>query len=353
LVIVGPDNPLADGIVDVFQRYGIRIFGPSSSAAQIEASKSFAKHVMRAAGVPTAEYWTALSEEEARSIILSVPSQQGLVIKADGLALGKGVVVCNSQSEALAAARDLIKISGKLVIEEKLNGEELSWMAFCDGERCALLEPARDYKRLLDRDQGPNTGGMGAISPVPGVPDSWSQRVKESVFLPTLRELKRRGCEFRGILFAGLMVDLVSDRFWVLEFNARFGDPETQVLMARLEGDLFPWCDAAARGDLSSLPSVIPFRKESAVYVVAGAKGYPERPESGQPIHFSSSSQIFFAGVRSNGSNLVTAGGRVLGALGMGEDLEKARETAYHQLNQVKFEGMQFRSDIGTTERLK
>ncbi|MEO5971434.1 MAG: phosphoribosylamine--glycine ligase, partial [Bdellovibrionia bacterium] len=309
LVVVGPDNPLADGIVDVFEAAGLLVFGPTAGAAQIEASKAFAKAVMKSAGIPTAKYWVAESQEEARKILRSVPwegpDKRGWVVKVDGLAFGKGVKVCNSLAESLEAVNSLAgggpSFAITLVIEERLQGEELSWMAFCDGERCALLQPARDYKRLLDNDLGPNTGGMGSFSPVPGVPESWTERVRESVFLPALREMKRRGNPFKGLLYAGLMVDFASNQFWVLEFNARFGDPETQVLMPRIDGDLYPWLKAAAEGNLSSLPPVVPFKKEAAVVVVAASGGYPDSPRVGKQIKSEvlNETDYFFAGVKS------------------------------------------------------
>jgi phosphoribosylamine--glycine ligase len=366
LVVVGPDNPLADGIVDVFEEAGLLVFGPNASAAQIEASKAFAKAVMKSAKIPTAKYWVAESQEEARKILRSVPwggsEKRGWVVKADGLAFGKGVRVCNSLAEALDAVNALAgggpSFAITLVIEERLQGEELSWMAFCDGERCALLQPVRDYKRLLDNDLGPNTGGMGSFSPVPGVPESWTERVRESVFLPALREMKRRNTSFKGLLYAGLMVDFASDQFWVLEFNARFGDPETQVLMPRIEGDLYPWLQAVAQGDLSSLPPTVPFKKEAALVVVAASGGYPDSPRVGKKITSSvlsdssalrTSASYFFAGVKSTeeGGDLLTAGGRVLGALGLGASIEIAREAAYNNLSQIHFDEMCSRSDIG------
>ncbi len=354
LAVIGPDNPLADGIVDVFEEKGILTFGPRAAAAQIEASKSFAKEIMVAADVPTARYWVAHTEEEAKKILKSVPWKNhsaqknaplGWVIKADGLALGKGVRVCTSLSDALIAATDLIQISNSLVIEEMLSGEEISWMAICDGQNCALLDPARDYKRLLNDNEGPNTGGMGAYSPIQNIPIGFEKRIRERVFLPVLKELNRRGAEFKGVLYAGLMVDFKKDQFWVLEFNSRFGDPETQVLLPRIEGDVDVWFEAAARGNLSILPDRVPFRLDAAVYVVAAAKGYPENPETGKIIEGQSDS-IFYAGVKKENSDLLTSGGRVFGALGMGEDLERAKASAYLKLKQIHFEGMQFRSDI-------
>ncbi|MEK6579481.1 MAG: phosphoribosylamine--glycine ligase, partial [Bdellovibrionota bacterium] len=230
LIVVGPDNALADGIVDAFQEVGLKTFGPTAAAARIESSKAFSKEVMKAAGVATAEFKIMTSVSEAKKFLVSCPwppKSEGWVVKADGLALGKGVRVCTNLSEAVDAVDALIGISGKIVIEEKLVGEELSWFAFSDGERCAVLDTSRDYKKIFDGDLGPNTGGMGAFSPVPEIPDRYFERVRKEVFLPTLAELKKRGTPFRGLLYAGLMVNLRTDEINVIEFNARFGDPET------------------------------------------------------------------------------------------------------------------------------
>ena len=357
LIVVGPDNPLADGIVDVFNRYHLLVMGPTAGAAQIEASKSFAKEVMMSAGVPSAQYWVTDSENNARNILKELSWNKPWVLKADGLAFGKGVKICQTLLEAQEGLSELFQFSKKVVIEEFLQGEEISWMAFCDGERCSLLETARDYKRLLNGAQGPNTGGMGSISPAPGVPNSWFEKVREQVFLPTLAEMKRRGVPFQGVLYAGLMVDFQKDQFWVLEFNARFGDPETQVLLPRIEGDFFEWCQAIAQGDLRSLPDRVPFSKNYAVYVVAAAKGYPEKPESGKVIEVQMNSNervpsFFFSGVKQDDHKLLTSGGRVMGALGLGSTLEEARKTAYEKISQVHFEGIHYRTDIGSREPL-
>jgi phosphoribosylamine--glycine ligase len=359
LAVIGPDQLLAEGLSDALMAEGVLVFGPTAAAARIESSKSFAKDVMKAVGVSTAKSWVAASPEEARKILRSVPwekgggPKRGWVVKVDGLALGKGVRVCEGLDQGLEAVSSLTSLgsAGIFVIEERLFGQELSWMAFCDGERCALLQPARDYKRLLDRDQGPNTGGMGSFSPVPGIPDSWAGRVREQIFLPVLQEMNRRGCPFRGLLYAGLMVDLAADRIWVLEFNARFGDPETQVLMPRIEGDLYPWLVAVAQGDLSSFPEKVPFQSEAAVVVIAASGGYPDSPRVGKKIQISGAPQIFCAGVQldpavGNPPGWVTSGGRVLGALGTGLGLDHARREAYRNLSQIQFEEMQWRSDI-------
>ncbi len=359
LAVIGPDGFLANGIVDVFQSQGIPCFGPSQAAAQIEASKSFAKEVMKAAGVPTAEFTVVYSLDEAEKFLKQAAwgfqssgqsngQTSGWVIKADGLALGKGVQVCHSLEDALIAAKNLIEISGKLVIEECVSGEELSWMAFCDGNLCALLDPARDYKTLLEDGKGPNTGGMGAYSPVSGLPKDLSEKVLSQIFYPTLGEMRKRGIPFRGLLYAGLMYNSVRNTFWVLEFNSRFGDPETQVLLPRMSDDLFDWCMACAKGDLSQFPKKVGFSGDCAVVVVGAAKGYPENPEKGAKLpSLLNAPECFLAGVRENERHeWVTSGGRVLGALGIGKNFEIARVQAYERLKQMSFPGMQFREDI-------
>jgi phosphoribosylamine--glycine ligase len=363
LAVIGPDNALADGIADVFEEAGVPTFGPRAAAARIEASKAFAKDVMAKAGVPTARFQTVRSASEAERFLGEVEWGTGWVVKADGLALGKGVRVCQTRQEAIQAARELVAISGSLVIEERLQGQELSWLAFCDGERAALLEPARDYKRLLEGDEGPNTGGMGAFSPVPGITPELGDRALREIFLPTLKELKSRGAEFRGVLYAGLMVDFSGPhpRLNVLEFNARFGDPETQVLLPRMEGDLLEWCRACASGDLSRLPSRVPFSRDAAVVVIGAAPGYPESPEKGIHLerleaalrgnvapsgHAGEKPAYFCAGVGENAGAWVSAGGRVFGAMGYGATLESARTQAYARLDQAAFARMQGRRDI-------
>ncbi len=369
IAVIGPDNPLADGIVDVFEAAGVPVFGPRAAAARIEASKAFAKELMQAAKVPTARFGVVATAVEAEEFLASpeVSAWPGWVVKADGLALGKGVRVCDSRQDAVQAARELITVSGSLVIEEKLAGEEISWLAFCDGKRSALLPTARDFKRVGDGDQGPNTGGMGAYSPVAEVPAHWNERVRREVFEPVLAEMRRRGSEFRGVLYAGLMVDPSQDRISVLEFNARFGDPETQVLMARMKGDVLPWFEAVSRGDLSPLigsgPGEGPATDGAAVVVVAAAKGYPDLPEKGRNIEFvdglAGSSpdgfpSYFMAGVVKKEGSLVTNGGRVLGAVARGRSVEEARVRAYARLSEVHFEGMQYRRDIAkASERAK
>jgi phosphoribosylamine--glycine ligase len=408
LVVIGPDNALAEGIVDTFEKYGLLCFGPTQSAARIESSKEFAKDIMKAAGIPTAKYFVARSFSEAQKILKSVPwpsvanaqsvatnahavatnahavatnahavanSQttiraKGWVVKADGLAFGKGVEVCRDFEIAEKAALRLITISGTLVIEELLQGEEVSWFAFCDGEESVLFEPARDYKRLKENNQGPNTGGMGAYSPLPEVPLEWTKRIYDEVFSPALREMKKRGTPFKGLLYAGLMCDFPQNRFWVIEFNARFGDPETQVLLPRMIDDFYEWCLATAQGKLRdqiqklgrevSSPQV-KFSPEAAVGVVAAARGYPEQPEKGKSLNGAGLKRTtdgvidyFFAGVsRSEPSGgLETSGGRVYLSLGLGAGFEQARARAYDQINSLQFEGMQVRPDVAEGVKL-
>lgn len=362
LVVVGPDQMLADGVVDRFMEMKIPVFGPTQSAARIESSKAFSKSLMKRAGVPTAEFEVFSEQKKAEEYLKKVPAHswgegRGWVLKADGLALGKGVSVCDSLEVALIEMERLFGISKQLVIEERLSGEEISWMALCDGETVTLLDPARDYKRLRDHQQGPNTGGMGAYSPVKeALEGDLSKCMIEQVFRPVLRELVKQGCPFRGILYAGLMWNRESNRWWVLEFNARFGDPETQALLPRLESDLYEWFFETANGKLDqkiAKDSSLRFSDDFCVYVVASAQGYPESPRKGDAIEGLQvpgkgfGSDLFMAGVARKNGIWVTSGGRVLGALGKGESLSAARARAYHRLGQIKFRGKHIRNDVG------
>lgn len=365
LTVVGPDAYLADGIVDVFTQLGLCVFGPTQAAAQLEASKAFAKGVMAAAGIPTASYQEFLDEASARTYIELLKGP--FVIKADGLALGKGVVVCDSIAEGLEALPRLFAVNGRqkgrVIIEEKVSGEESSWMAICDGEHCAVLEPARDYKTLREGGRGPNTGGMGAFSPVTSYGPEFQERVLREVFQPTLKEMKRRGTPFRGVLYAGLMISGL--KYWVLEFNARFGDPEAQVLLPRIDEnleDFYDLCLLSAQGKMKS-DRAVKMKSEHAVYVVAAAPGYPENPVKGArficKVRESAVPEYFFAGVRKTEKpdEFEVSGGRVFGALGMAKGVgdvcaanaaSTARSLAYDRLRRVSFEGMQIRSDVGS-----
>lgn len=362
LAVIGPDNPLSEGIVDIFEKHQILTFGPRKKAAQLESSKAFAKEVMAAAGVPTAKYKKFEELAEALFFIQEVEWGKGWVVKADGLAFGKGVEVCSDRKQASRAVERLFKISGSLVIEEKLEGEEISWMALCDGKNVVLLDPARDYKPLRENNRGPNTGGMGAYSPVPEVMrDEVFLFLKKNVFQPILAEMRNREIPFQGVLYGGFMWDVrqseLEKQFKVLEFNARFGDPETQVLLPRMQGDFYDWCRACASGKLDQMPARVDFSSQAAVTVVVAAPGYPENPEKDLPISFEDFSPVkvskdlisppcFYAGVKKKNGQFVTDGGRVLSVLGLGDSLSQASDRAYEQLSQLKFDRMHYRRDI-------
>lgn len=350
LVVVGPDNVLAEGAVDIFEEMGIAIFGPTQAAARLESSKIFSKQVMKAAKVPTADSYEVHSVAEAEKLVKDLNWQKKQwVLKADGLALGKGVEICETREQALTALKRLEKYSHSFVIEERLRGKEISWLAFCDGESCSLLAPARDYKTLTAEPLSPNTGGMGAVCPVPLEDKKLADKVRDLVFMPTLREMKKRGTPYKGILYAGLMID--REDFWVLEFNSRFGDPEAQVLLPLIQDDLLEWCLATVEGRLAQKPREVPMFDEYAVYVVAAAPGYPGEVQTGGAImgleNWMKTHSGFFAGVRKDGEQWVTSGGRVLGALGFGNSIAEARTKAFARLEQVNFSGIQFRQDVG------
>ena len=347
LVVVGPEAPLVAGVADALTAAGIPCFGPVAGAARLEGSKAFAKEIMAEAGVPTAGFrvFTSLAEAEAYAV------QCGrIVVKADGLAAGKGVIVATDA----AAAREAVRAVGamgaagqRLVLEELLEGEEVSVIALCDGERYVLLPPAQDHKRVGEGDTGPNTGGMGAYAPAPFLTPAQLDAVGEQVIAPTLATLRRRGIPFRGALYAGLMLTPQGPR--VLEFNARFGDPETQVLMMQLAEDVLPLLEACARGRLESRPLAV--HPGASVGVVLAAEGYPETPRRGQRIEGLQSvpaeTPVFVAGVEERSDGVFTAGGRVLTVCARGEDLADARSRAYASVGHVRFAGMHFRRDIG------
>jgi phosphoribosylamine---glycine ligase len=365
LVVVGPEGPLVAGLVDALAEVGIPAFGPMAAAAHLEGSKAFAKSVMDAAGVPTAG-WVATSSREEALVALDRFASPGVpwVVKADGLAAGKGVVVTADRAEAEAAvdaalvARRFGDAGTTLVIEEFLAGPERSLFAVCDGEDAVLLAPAQDHKRALDGDAGPNTGGMGAFCPVEGfaLGDPHVDALRESVILPILRELARRGSPFRGLLYAGL-VD-TADGPKVLEYNVRFGDPETQVVLPRLTSSLLDLLWAAATGSprtgdgVAAVP--VRFSEDVAVTVVMASGGYPETSTSGVPIEGVGRAdalegvQVVHAGTAHDAEGrLVTAGGRVLAVTGVGRDVDEARSRAYRGVGLVQFDGSQYRTDIG------
>lgn len=364
LTVVGPELPLALGLVDALEATGRRVIGPTKAAARIETSKAFGKEVMNRAGVPTARaaIFTNLAEALAYVAAHGAP----IVIKTDGLAGGKGVTVARSVPEALAAVETLMRKAGKMVkqppdrpgqagqvrpsvvIEECLAGEEVTVMALTDGETILPLESAQDAKRLLDSDQGPNTGGMGAYSPVPWLSPAQREVILREILQPVVKTMADLGTPYRGILYAGLM--MVKGRPYVLEFNARFGDPETQAVLPRLETDVLDLFDALADGKLGE--ETIRWRPEAAVCVVLASKGYPDKPETGQVIHGLAEAEratdtfVFHAGTAEREGNIVTAGGRVLGVTALGPGLVAARARAYQAVGQIRFEGMQHRQDI-------
>jgi phosphoribosylamine--glycine ligase len=333
LVVVGPEAPLVAGIADALRHAGISVFGPGAGAARIEGSKAFAKEVMDAAGVPTAR---ALSSATAPC-----------VVKADGLAAGKGVFVCRTQAEADAGVQAARAFGGGIVVEELLEGPEVSVFALCDGSRAHPFGTARDYKRARDGDAGPNTGGMGAFSPV-GTLDDAADLV-EQIHQPVVEELARRGAPFVGCLFAGLMLTAAGPR--VLEFNARFGDPETQVLIPRVEGDLLEALSATAAGDGASAVALTP---DAAVTVVLTGPEYPDRSDysgaeiSGLEAAAALGAHVFHGGTAQHGETLVTNGGRILSITGTGPTVRDARDLAYRAVAEIRFEGVRSRTDIAS-----
>jgi phosphoribosylamine--glycine ligase len=337
LVVIGPEAPLVTGVADELRHAGIAVFGPSAAAARIEGSKSFAKELMRVAGVPT-----------AASLSVARPP---CVVKLDGLAAGKGVFVCHTAAELEAGLKAAAKAGGQVVIEELLEGHELSVFAICDGSRALPLAPARDFKRLGDSDEGPNTGGMGSYSPVAEIGPDRLEQIVATVHAPVLDELGRRGTPFIGLLYAGLM--LTDAGLKVLEFNCRFGDPETQSIMARLEGDLLAALAAAAGGDLGE--AELGARDDAAVTVVLAGGDYPERSDSGGLIEGIEDARaggalVFHAGTAVRNGRLVTNGGRVLNVTAHGGTLADARAAAYEACERITFPRMHYRRDIAAEE---
>jgi phosphoribosylamine--glycine ligase len=332
LVVVGPELPLVAGLADFLRRNGVAVFGPSKAAAQVEGSKSFAKDVLEVAGVPTA----------ARLAVARPPC----VVKADGLAAGKGVFVCRTQQELDAGLRAASALGGELLIEELLEGEEVSLFVLSDGRAAEPLAPAQDFKRVGDGDTGPNTGGMGAYSPVPGLGEAEVEELVETIHRPVLAELARRGSPFSGLLYAGLM--LTEDGPRVLEFNCRFGDPETQAILPRLEGDLLDALASVAHG---SLDEQVAAGSQAAVTVVLAGGDYPASNDKGTLISGIEEAEaagalVFHAGTARHGQDVVTNGGRILNVTGLGDDLPTARAAAYAAVDAISFAGMRFRGDI-------
>jgi phosphoribosylamine--glycine ligase len=348
LVVVGPEAPLVAGLADALADAGVRCFGPMAAAARLEGSKSFCKEVMEAAGVPTAGYTVVADPQAGLDAIDCYPA----VIKADGLAAGKGVIIAEDEGQAREALDELLVehkfATERVVVEEHLVGEELSLLALCDGEVALPLASAQDYKRIYDDDQGPNTGGMGSYSPVPGVGAARAAEICEAVHQPVLAELARRGASFQGVLYAGLM--MTDHGFKVLEFNARFGDPETQAILPRLRTDLLDLIEAATvPGGLAG--ANLEWAPDTAVTLVLASRGYPASSSTGDVITgldlVPDGVWVTHAGTaRAPDGSFVTAGGRVLAVTALGTDAASARDAAYAAADMIEFDGRQLRRDV-------
>lgn len=355
LTVVGPELPLDRGLVDAFSARGLLSCGPTRAAARLECSKVFAKEFMARHGIPTARYRVCGMAAEARDVVASGELGFPVVVKADGLAAGKGVVVAADRREAdraIAAAmedRQFGDAGLRIVLEECLTGPEVSFFALCDGTRALPIASAQDHKRILDDDRGPNTGGMGAFSPSPLVDAALEAQIMREIVDPVLRGMRAEGHEYRGFLYAGLMLTCQGPR--VIEFNVRFGDPEAQVVIPLIAGDLAPALRAAAAGNLDG--ARLPLRPEKQVGVVLASRGYPGPVRSGTPIEGLQAGAsadgvlVFHAGTRRDGDTIVTAGGRVLTVVGRGHTFEDAITRAYDAVSRISFEGMQYRRDIG------
>ena len=353
LVVIGPEAPLAAGLADDLRAHRLTVFGPGADGAKLEASKAWAKQLMTQAGVPTAPSWLVTSRREALDLLHRLG--RPLVVKADGLAAGKGVTVANTMAEAEAAVDRAFtgafgRAGERLVLEERLEGPEVSVLALCDGRDLVLLPPAQDHKRIGEGDTGPNTGGMGAYAPVPFLDRQDLEHVRSTVFLPVLAALRERGIDYRGVIYAGMMLTAAGPT--VIEFNCRFGDPECQCLLPLLDGNLAAVLQACALGQLAQAPALTTRHSAACACVVAAAEGYPGPIRHGDPITDTgrpeSRSMVFYAGVkRAETGQLQTAGGRVLASVGLGEDFDQAFDRAYNRLGRIDYAGKNVRSDIG------
>ena len=355
LTVVGPELPMVLGIGDEFQRRGLSIFCPSRSAAEIEGSKAFAREFMNRHQIPSPKYVICSSREEADEAVKKGALGYPLVLKVDGLAAGKGVVVVENKAEAQAAVAEMMSdkkfgtAGAKLILEEFLPGEEVSFLVFSDGARVVPMVSVQDHKRVGDGDTGSNTGGMGTVSPSTSLSLDMHKQIMQEIILPTIGGLSAEGRRYQGVLYAGLMVTEKGPR--VLEFNARFGDPETQVIMARMRSDIVPILQGVAEGQLKE--TKIDWAKEAAVCVVVTARGYPDAPETGHPISGLEDLQglsdvmVFHAATARRDDKVVTVGGRVLGVTALGANLDAAVQRAYGAVKKVSFEGMHYRKDIG------
>ena len=350
LTIVGPEDPLSNGIVDSFQAAGLKVYGPNQKAAQLESSKTFAKQIMQFYGVPTAksESFTELG------LALRYVEENGapIVIKADGLAAGKGVTVATSIGEAEVALRASLEknrfgeAGSTVLIEEFLNGEEMTLLSFVSGPDYLTMVPSQDHKPVFDGDQGPNTGGMGAYSPVPHL-EKWLPEIEKTIIEPVVKGLQQEDIDFQGILYTGLMI--TEDGPKVVEFNVRFGDPEAQVILPRLQNDLLEILEASTEGNLSAVK--LTWKQDACVCVIAASGGYPGEYKTGFPIsglNAAVDEMVFHAGTKIVGTNLVTNGGRVLNVSSLGESLAQARSRAYERLQNIHFEDLHYRTDIAS-----
>ena len=350
LTIVGPEDPLSNGIVDSFQAAGLKIYGPNQKAAQLESSKTFAKQIMQFYGVPTAK--SASFTELCLALRYVEENGAPIVIKADGLAAGKGVTVATSIREAEVALRASLEknrfgeAGSTVLIEEFLDGEEMTLLSFVSGPDYLTMVPSQDHKPVFDGDQGPNTGGMGAYSPVPHL-EKWLPEIEKTIIDPMVKGLQQEGIDFQGILYTGLMI--TEDGPKVVEFNVRFGDPEAQVILPRLQNDLLEILEASTEGNLSAVK--LTWKQDACVCVIAASGGYPGQYKTGFPIsglNAAVDEMVFHAGTKIVGTNLVTNGGRVLNVSSLGESLAQARSRAYERLQNIHFEDLHYRTDIAS-----
>lgn len=351
LVVVGPEAPLVAGLADVLNKAGIPVFGPSKAAAQLEGSKVFAKDLMKKYNIPTAAYGVFHKVDEAKEFIAQTGTP--IVVKADGLAAGKGVVVAMTTEEANAAVEDMLSgnrfgdAGSTVVIEEFMEGEEASLLAFVDGKTVVPMIASQDHKRIFDGDKGPNTGGMGTYAPAPVLTDALRDEAMKTILEPMVEAMQKEGMPYVGCLYAGLMITLQGPK--VVEFNARFGDPETQVVLPLLDSDLGQIMMACATGTLTT--DMVKWKDSSAACVILASKGYPETASKGDIIHGDikqyDTTIVFHSGTKLVGDEYVTNGGRVLGVVGLGKDLRTALDRAYGRIEHIDFEGMQYRTDIG------
>ena len=351
LTIVGPEQPLVKGLVDSFEESGLRVFGPSQRAAEIEGSKVFCKDLMKKYGIPTARYESFDSPDQVK---LFTKEDEPVVVKASGLAAGKGVILCSNAEEARSAVQSIMQekafgnAGDQVVVEEFLTGQEVSLLAFTDGKTVLPLDSAQDHKAAFDGDKGPNTGGMGAYSPVLVFTEELKQQVIDEIMIPTVRAMAKEGRYYRGILYAGLMLTESGPK--VLEFNARFGDPETQPIMMRIKNDIVPIFEACIDGTLAK--QSLQWRQEPTICVVMAAKGYPSSYEKGKEISGLNSDEnrqavVFHAGTKLENGKVLTNGGRVLGVTALGSDINQAIKNAYSAVDKIKWDGVHYRKDIG------